>query len=144
VFYYEKPQAGKMTLMEMMTEVRRIEKEIERREDNIKRLDAQKYRCTSSISGMPHGGQKPDWYDIDAEIESIEQQISELRRKHGQLISDMDACDEANMLENDEYFILKYKYISGYTNEAIAEAMEISPRTVSRRLKSASEKIAIN
>lgn len=138
----ERPQAeNKPGLMAMMQDVRRIEKQIERHEDSIRRLDSQKYRCTSNISAMPRGGQKADWYEIDAEIETLRQMIAELRRQHAQLVRDMDRCEEADRLELDEYSILKYKYISDYTYEDIADALKMSTMTVYRKHRCALVKI---
>lgn len=147
MIYYDtpaqQPQEKRPGLMEMMKEVRRIEKQIERLEDSIRRLDGRKYRCTSNVSDMPRGGQKADWYDIDAEIESLEQQIAELRRSHAKLVADMDRSEEADRLELDEYCILKYKYISGYQAEKIAEMMSVSTASVYRKQKTALAKLIV-
>lgn len=147
VIYYDKPaqqpQEKKPGLIGMMQEARRIEKQIERLEDSIRRLDGRKYRCTSSVSDMPRGGQKADWYDIDAEIETLEQQISELRKKRSQLTTEMDMSAEADMLTLDEYKILKYKYISEYTFDQIAVEVKLSQSSVYRNFTSAKKKLGI-
>lgn len=137
----KKPYAEHPRLIQMMTEIRRVVERIARLEGSARRLEAQKYRCTSHISGMPHGGQKPDLCDINGEIDEINAQISELKQQRNSMICMLDTDPDADRLTRDEYDALKLKYIYDLTHEAIAEELHFSVAKVGRDIRSGYDKL---
>lgn len=139
----KKPYAEQPRLIQMMLEIRRVINQITRLEDSARRLESQKYRCTSNISGMPRGGQKQDVCDINYEIDELGGKIADLRQQLTGMLCMLDTDPDADRLTADEYAALKYKYIYDLTHEAIAETMHVSVVTVSRAVKSGYDKLLI-
>lgn len=137
------PYAEHPRLIQMMLDVRRIERQIVRLQDSAKRWESQKYKITSHISGMPHGGERLDLCDINQEIDDINAKVLETRQQRNVLIAELDTHPDADRLEPEEYEALKYKYIYELTHEAIAETMHVSVATVNRRINSGYDRLLI-
>lgn len=137
------PYAAQPRLIQMMLDARRIERQIERLKDSARRWESQKYKVTSHISGMPHGGEKLDLCDINQEIDDIMIKVRELERERNTLIATIDTHPDADRLETEEHEALKHKYIRELTHEAIAETMHVSLATVNRKIASGYDKLMI-
>lgn len=131
-------------IVQKMCCAHRIENQIEKYRDMIKRLESSKYRCTSRLSGMPHGGTKMDLNDILAEIDRINGLITVERKKHIDLMHEIAADGDADRLSMDEYRVLMFRYASGMTVRETADALHMSKTSVWEHEQAAFSKFRTN
>lgn len=130
------PYAEHPRLIQMMLDIGRVEQQITKLRDSISRLESRKYRITSVLTGMPHGGQKADINDINGDIEILSAQIETLAQQRARMLCELDMDPDGETLRPVEYAALKFRYIYKYRYEDIAEILDVSIATINRDIKS--------
>lgn len=130
------PYAEHPRLIQMMLDIGHIERQITKLRDSIAHLESRKYRITSVMTGMPHGGQKADINDINGDIEIMNAQIADLAKERARMLCELDTHADGETLRPVEYAALKFRYIYKYRYEDIAEILDVSIATINRDIKS--------
>lgn len=125
-----------MTAKRFLEQAYWLDKRIERKGEEIKRLRAKLEKSNSHISDMPRGGGGQDWTDADVKVMELEARIRmeiarlcEVKRQIGETI---DAVEDARYRT-----LLEMRYRNYYTFEKIAVEMHYSYMQVHRLHKAA-------
>lgn len=120
-----------MTAKRFLEQAYWLDKRIERKDEEIKRLRAKLEKSNSQISDMPRGGAGQDWTDADVKVMELEARI---RREIARLCDVKQQIGEAiDAVEDARYrTLLEMRYRNYYTFEKIAVEMNYSWRQVMR------------
>lgn len=142
VHYRDKAETEQLPpLVCKMVRVAQIDKSIAVCLDSLERIESQKYRTTSSLTGMPRGGMSGSKDNVIYKGIALEKRLAALRDERERILLEIADDPVMETLEPEEYSVLVRKYIDGYSLRRIAYLMFLSKSTIDNRLKSALKKI---
>lgn len=142
VNYQEKTEGSQLPpLVCKMLRVAQIDKSVAVCLDSIERVESQKYRITSSLTGMPRGSMGASKDNVIYKGIALEERLNALREERERLLLEIADNPVMEILEPEEYSVLVRKYIDGYSLRRIAYLMFLSKSTIDNRLKSALQKM---
>lgn len=131
-----------MTAKRFLEQAYWLDKRIERRAEEAKRMRARLEKSNSHISDMPRGGNGQDWTEADIKVLEMEERICqeiarlcEIKRQIGEAI---DAVDDGRYR-----MLLELRYRNYYTFEKIAVEMNYSYDRVKHMHLEALKKVVV-
>lgn len=120
-----------MTPKQYLLQTQGLDKRINAKLEQATRLHAMAMRCTSVLSGMPHGGSGHDWTDTMIKVAELEADID----KDVDCLVDLkrEIMGAIATLPDERYrTLLEYRYLCGWGWQRIADAMHYDRTTIWR------------
>lgn len=131
-----------MTAKRFLSQALYLDKRIEKRDEEIKRLRAKLEKTNAVLSDMPRGGSGADWTDADIKVLEMERrikaEIEELCRVKREIGEAIDAVEDGRYR-----MVLELRYRNYLTFEQIAVEMHYSWRQVIRLHESALKVVVV-